>query len=194
MIAQAKDAERVQQLNVLGETRRQLAVGRVQARELNLSLGAIRVVREHQQLAQLLLGEVAILTVALGGEHLARQADLEHLLAVDLLFDGTARHEAIHDDVALLAQAVGTIDRLVVEVVPRRIKDDDAVGARERDADAAALRRQQEARDALVRVEAVDQLLSIVNVRDRAVDTHESHSQPLGRQHALHNVEHARRL
>lgn len=74
-----------------------------------------------------------------------------------LLLDGAARGEAVHDDGPLLADAVAAVLRLQVLLgVKVRVEEDDGIGAGEVDALAAGAGREEEDAVIGVRVEGVD--------------------------------------
>lgn len=85
-----------------------------------------------------------------GGTY-ALQTAFENLLSVHFLLYRTARDEAINDHVSCLAHAVTTVNRLRIHRrVPSWVEYNHSVGAIERDAHAAALRRQEKHVDARV--------------------------------------------
>ncbi len=102
--------------------------------------------------------------------HQLLQAALRVGREQQLLLDGAARGEAVHDDGPLLADAVAAVLRLQVLLgVEVGVEEDDGVGTGEVDALAAGAGRQEEDAMVGVRVEGVD-LRAARLLRDAAVD------------------------
>lgn len=85
---------------------------------------------------------------------------------VNLFLDGSSRDESVNGHRLELADAVGPFARLGVRGgVPVRVEDDDAVRAREVDAETARLGRKQHAEDVRGRVELEHQRNALPHVR-----------------------------
>ena len=93
----------------------------------------------------------------------------------DLGLERVARDEPVHVDDLLLAEAVRAVHGLqVLARVPVVLHEDDRVGAREREAEAADLRREQQHVDARVGIECLHDAVALLR-RHAAVEAHVRH-------------------
>mmetsp|Transcript_25427 Transcript_25427/g.65474 ORF Transcript_25427/g.65474 Transcript_25427/m.65474 type:complete len:366 (-) Transcript_25427:680-1777(-) len=114
---------------------------------------------------------------------------LVHLPVVHQLFQRAQRHEAVHIDVALLADAKRAVLRLQVRRgIPVRVEQHHLIGGGEVEAEAACASGHQEDKARVRIVEVVDSLLAVL-LDSGAVQA--DVAVPAARHQALQDVEHA---
>mmetsp|Transcript_104213 Transcript_104213/g.270028 ORF Transcript_104213/g.270028 Transcript_104213/m.270028 type:complete len:228 (-) Transcript_104213:2672-3355(-) len=145
-----------------------------------------------EQLFELLVCEeselLLLLQVSLG------LPTLEDLQAEHFVLDRTRANQTVHDHFALLANAVHPVDGLCVHGgIPGRVDQDDAIGARDREASTTHLNAQADAEVSGVRLlEFGDLQVSVLSLNGPV------HSQELEAEDAQHarldEIQHARAL